>query len=179
MAKRQSNLDFRGMAALFKIRDLFSPREKIIQDINLRPGYHVLDYGCGPGGYIPAVADMVGPSGMIYAADIHPLAEFYVESIAAKKGIGNVRFIHTDCDTKLAHRSIDAVLLFDILHDLIGSERILAELNRVLKPEGMLFSSDHHLKEADLIARIERSGLFKYSGKGKYVCSFAPIPAEI
>lgn len=179
MAKRQSNLDFRGMAVFFKIRDLFSPREKIIQDINLKPGYHVLDYGCGPGGYIPAVAGMIGPSGMIYAADIHPLAKEYVENIAAKEDLGNVRFIQTDHDTELASRSIDAVLLFDILHDLGDSPRILTELNRVLKPDGMLYARDHHLKETELIEKIERSGLFKYSGKGQYVHSFSPVSPEI
>lgn len=179
MGRRQSRLDFRGMALTLKLRDLLSPRQKIIQDIDIKTGYHVLDYGCGPGGYIPAVAEMVGPSGMIYAADMHPLAQEYVENLAARHDLGNVRFIRTDCDTGLADRSIDAVLLFDILHDLRDPERVLAELCRVLKPDGTLFTSDHHLKEDDLIAAVQRSGLFQFSGKGRYVYSFAPVPLEI
>lgn len=179
MGKRQSNLDFRGMVVAFKLRDLFLPREKIIQDVNIKAGYHVLDYGCGPGGYIPAVAEMVGPSGMIYAADAHPLAQGYVENLAAKNNLGNVRFIRTDCDTGLADRSINVVLLFDILHDLRNPEKVLAELSRVLKPDGMLFASDHHLREDTLIATIERTDLFEFSGKGKYVCSFGPVSPEL
>ncbi len=179
MGKRQSNLDFRGMAMALKFRDLFVPREKIIQDINIKAGYHVLDYGCGPGGYIPAVAQMVGSSGMIYAADVHPLAEEYIENLAARNDLGNVRFIRTDCDTGLAGRSIDIILLFDILHDLPEPGKVLTELNRVLKPDGILFASDHHLEAGALTAMIERSGLFRFSGKGKYVCSFAPVPDEL
>ena len=178
MARRQSNLDFRGMAAMFRIRDLFAPREKIIQDINIKPGHHVLDYGCGPGRYIPAIADMVGPSGMIYAADVHPLAKDYVENITARYGLQNVRFIQTDCDTGLLDGGVDVVLLFDILHDLGDPGKILAELNRVLKPGGMLFASDHHLREAALIEQIEGSRLFQFLGKGKYVYSFAPVSAN-
>jgi ubiquinone/menaquinone biosynthesis C-methylase UbiE len=179
MGRRQSNLDFRGMALVFRIRDYFAPRQKIIHDIDIKPGYHVLDYGCGPGGYIPAVAEMVGPSGMIYAADVHPLAQEYVENIAARYDLGNVRFIHTDCDTGLADRSIDVVLLFDILHDLGSPDRVLGELSRVLKPDGILFASDHHLVETELIKKIEGSGLFQFSGKGKYVYSFVPVLSEL
>lgn len=167
------------MAAFFKIRDLFAPREKIVQDINIKPGYHVLDYGCGPGAYIPAVAEMIGSSGMIYAADIHSLAKDYVEGIAARYGLENVQFIQTDCHTGLTSRSLDVVLLFDTLHDLDNPGKILHEFNRILKPDGMLFVNDHHLKESELIARIEDSGLFRYSGKGKYVWSFAPVSAEL
>jgi len=167
------------MAVAFKIRDLISPRERIIQDINIKPGNHVLDYGCGPGGYIPAVAEMVGPSGMIYAADVHPLAREYVENIAARYDLGNVRFIQTECETGLADHSIDVALLFDILHGVEERDGILAELSRVLKPNGILFASDHHLKEDELIAIIQRQGLFEFSGKGKYVLSFSPVPYEL
>lgn len=62
------------MSVLFKIRDKFySPIEKI-RKTNIKQGDFVLDYGCGPGSYTVAAAEVVGSNGKVFAADIHPLA---------------------------------------------------------------------------------------------------------
>jgi len=52
-------------------------------------------------------------------------------------------------DFTIEHRSLDAVLLYDVLHYLDGDVRITlyTELHRMLKPDGLLSVYPKHLKE--------------------------------
>lgn len=172
MDKPKTNLDFRLMSLTYKIRDFFSPRINILRDVGIKPGFIVLDYGCGPGSYIIPVVQLVGQSGKVYALDIHPLAIESVKGIVAEKRLPNVETIQSDCKTGLSDNSVDVVLLYDIFHDLGNPNAVLTELHRVLKPTGFISFSDHHLKENDIVTGITGSGLFKLSGKTKKTCSF-------
>jgi len=55
MSEHKSDSNFRTMGIFFKIRDFFNPPVKTLKEIGIKPGFHILDYGCGPGGYIPAL----------------------------------------------------------------------------------------------------------------------------
>lgn len=168
----QSRFDYKIMSLAFRIRDAFKPRSRILEEVGIKNGHRVLDYGCGPGGYVTPVTKLIGDSGALYALDIHPLAVESVQTLISKKGIPNVQVILSDCNTGLADESIDVVLLYDILHDLENRDEILSELHRVLKPESVLSITDHHLKEEVIISDITSGGLFKLSVKGKMTCSF-------
>ena len=171
--KSQSNLDFKLMALTYKLRDFLRPRMNILEEAGIKSCFQVLDYGCGPGSYVVPVIKLIGNIGTLYALDVNPLAIKAVQSPASKKGISNVRVILSDCDTGLPPDSIDVVLLYDILHDLENRTKVLTELRRVLKPEGILSVSDHHLKEEEIISGITGGGLFKLSVKGKKTYSFS------
>ena len=171
--KPKPNLDFKIMALTYKIRDFLLPRMKILEEVGIKPGFHVLDYGCGPGSYIIPLTELVGSSGKIYALDIHPLAIQRVRDIAAKNKLTNVDTIHSGCKTGLPNEIIDVILLYDILHNLGDSSRVLKELHRVLKPSGILSFNDHHMKEEnEIIARVTHGGLFRLSSKGERVYNF-------
>ena len=168
----QSNQAFKLMSLSYKIRDFYRPRSRILEDIGIKTCSQVLDYGCGPGSYIMPVIKLIGNIGALYALDVNPLAIKSVQGLVSKKGISNVQVILSDCDTGLAPASIDVVLLYDILHDLENRAEVLTELHRVLKPEGILSVSDHHLKEEEIISRIIKDGLFKLKSKGKMTLIF-------
>ncbi len=172
MEKPKSNLDFRGMALYYRFRDLFLPRMNILKEVGIEPGFCVLDYGCGPGSYIIPLAELVGASGKIYALDIHPLAVQRVQGIASKKQLTNVKTICSNCKTGLPDSSIDVVLLYDTYHNLGDPDGVLAELHRVLKPNGILSFSDHHMKETEIVSKLTSGGLFRLSRKGKKTHSF-------
>ena len=121
------------MSFIFKFRDLLVPPEQTLKEIEIKQGYKILDYGCGPGSYTLAAAKLVGSSGKVYAADVHPLAIKKVFRKASRKAYTNVETIQTCCETGLDDESIDVALLFDILHGLSEPESILKELHRVLK----------------------------------------------
>ena len=165
MDKPKSNLDFRLMSFSFKFRDFLLPRENILKEVGIKPSFYILDYGCGPGSYAIAAAQLVGQSGKVYALDIHPLAVQRVRNIASKKGSTNIETIHSDCATGLPDNSIDVVLLYDTLHKLSKPDEVLAELHRVLKPKAILSFNDHHLKEEEIIFTITGKGLFKLSAR--------------
>jgi len=168
------NLMFAGMSFLFKIRDLFSPPEKMLREVDICSGFQVLDYGCGPGAYIPDLAQQVGPTGRVYALDIHPLALERVRALAKRHQLANVGTIRTDCQTGLPEDSLDVVLLYDIFHMLSEPDAVLAELHRVLKPGGTLSFSDPHMSEADILAGVTRSGQFKLAYKTLKTYGFVP-----
>ncbi len=172
MDKPVSNFDFQFMSLGYKFRDFFLPRMNILKEVGIKPGFHVLDYGCGPGSYIIPLAELVGESGKVYALDIHPLAIQKVQDIASKKQLANVETILSDCQTGLPDNTLDVVLLYDIFHHLSDPDVVLKELYRVLKPDGILSFSDHHMKENEIVAEVTNSGLFRLSRKGQRTYTF-------
>lgn len=172
MGKQQSNRDFRFMSLFFRIRDLFVPRRRVLEEVRIERGFIVLDYGCGHGSYVPATAELVGESGKVYALDAHPIAIEMVKKLTSKKQLGNVGTIHSDCDTGLAERSVDVVLLYDTFHALSDPRGVLKELHRVLKPTGLLSFSDHHMGEDEIHSGVAAGRLFEFVDRGERTYSF-------
>lgn len=168
-----SNIGFKLMSLMFNVRDLLRPRLDVLKEAGIKPGYSVLDFGCGPGGYIMPLVELVGPSGKIHALDIHPLAIDEVKKKTARKGIKNIVTIESDCSTGLPTNGVDTILLYDVFHGLTRPDDVLQELHRILKPGGTLSFSDHHMKEAEILARVTGGGMFRLVRKGKKTYSFA------
>ena len=175
MDSPMSHFHFKLTSFVYSFRDLFLPRKNVLKEVGIRAGSHVLDFGCGPGAYIMETAQRVGQSGEIYALDIHPLAVKKVRKIASKMHLHNVETILSDCKTALPDNSVDVVLLYDIFHDLSEPDAVLSELYRVLKWDGILSFSDHHMKEDEIISRITSEGFFSLSERGKKTYSFSKI----
>jgi len=173
--KPMSNTHFKLMVKHFKKRDKEYPPLNKIKKTKIKEGSIVLDYGCGPGSYSIAAAQVVGDLGKIYAADIHPLAIEEVKKRAKETGLINIETILTDCDTNLEENSIDVVLLLDIYHDLSDPENILRELHRVLKKEGSLSVDDHHFKDDEIINKITSIKLFKFSERKEELFNFIKV----
>jgi ubiquinone/menaquinone biosynthesis C-methylase UbiE len=173
-----SNWGFRLMAFGFRIRDFLRPRQRILKEVKINSGAHVLDYGCGPGSYVTALAEVVGKTGRIYALDAHPLAIRAVRGIASRKRLANVDAVLSECAIGLPGNSLDVVLLYDVLHDLAEPDCVLGEIHRVLKPEGLLSVSDHHLGETEIATRVTRGGRFRLSSKGKNTQTYAKCQPE-
>jgi ubiquinone/menaquinone biosynthesis C-methylase UbiE len=172
MDKPMSNFDFQFMSVGYKFRDLRLPRKNILEEVGIKPGFQVLDYGCGPGSYIAPLAKLVEESGKVYALDIHTLAIQKVQDIALKKRLENVETILSDCQTGLPDNSLDAVLLYDAFHHLSDPNGVLKELHRVLKPDGILSFGDHHMEEKEIVAELTKNQLFRLLKKGQRTYTF-------
>lgn len=173
MDRPMSDLTFKLMSLTFKVRYRLRPREEFLKEAEIGPGFQVLEYGCGPGSYTFLAADLVGPAGRVYALDIHPLAVEKVRKAASKRGVENVEIILSDCATGLDNASIDVVLLYDVFHGLSDQRGVLQELHRVLKSNGTISFSDHHMKGGDIIAKVTKTGLFKLARKGQKTHTFS------
>jgi len=166
-----SNVAFRAMALLFRLRDLIHPPVRTLEDAGIKPGMTVLDFGCGPGAFSIAAAQLAGPDGKVYALDIHPLAVRSVQRAAARRGIGNIKPIRGDSLSEIPAESIDTVLLYDLLHEVENPIPTLAAIHRVLKPKGVLSVTDHHLKE-DVLGTVTGTGRFRLVRRGRRTVTF-------
>lgn len=168
-----SNIGFKFMSLMFKVRYLLRPRLDVLKEAGIESGFSVLDFGCGPGGYIMPLVELVAPSGKIHALDIHPLAVHEVKKKATRKGIKDIVTIESGCSTGLLDNGVDTVLLYDVFHNLTRPDDVLQELHRILKPGGTLSFSDHHMKEEEILARVTGAGMFRFVRNGKKTYSFA------
>ncbi len=78
-----------------------------------------------------------------------------------------MKTIQSDCDTGLPDNCVDVVLLYDTFHNLAQPDDVLRELHRVLKSDGTLTFSDHHMKAQDILTGVTNMGLFRLSTKGR------------
>jgi ubiquinone/menaquinone biosynthesis C-methylase UbiE len=67
---------------------------------------------------------------------------------------------------------LNAVLLYDIFHDLEDQNGVLSEVYRVLKPNGILSFSDHRMERSEIISKVTISGLFKLQKENNSTYSF-------
>jgi len=166
---------FSFMSAMFAVRDFLVPRNKILEEINIRPGDVILDFGCGPGSYCLAAANLVGESGRIIALDINPVALAHVQKRADKQNIEIIETLLPNGGIDLPDEGVNVVFLFDVLHGLKNRGDIFPEIRRVIKSDGILAVSDHHMKDQHIIETITESGRFEYEGITKHAFRFRPI----
>lgn len=169
-----SNLGFRLMVLEYRLRDLLRPPDWILRQVGVRPGMAVLDFGCGPGSFSLAAAGLVGPEGRVYAVDIHPLAIRWVERAANRLGVSHLQTIQADELPRVPDGSVDITLLFDVLHEIRDPGPTLVEIRRLLKQDGVLAVTDHHLEEASLLHTVTDDGLFRRVPCSKGALRFEP-----
>ena len=115
---------------------------ELLDDAGLRPGMTVVDYGCGPGLMTLPAAETVGPTGKVYALDIHEGMVALVESRAADAGLTNVTALLNDGPkAPLPEGVADLVLCTLVFHYRESREErqtLAIDLARLLKPGGTL-----------------------------------------
>jgi ubiquinone/menaquinone biosynthesis C-methylase UbiE len=167
-----SPFKFQRMSWMLTLRDILVPPEEIMDEVDIQPGFRLLDYGCGTGSFAFKAAQRAGPEGKVYALDIHPQALEKVQKGALKKGLANIETILTSCITQVDAGSIDVVLFYYVLHWLTDPDCVLRELHRVLKPGGLLSFRDPYMKEEEILSTVMGKGWFRLSGKGEKTYRF-------
>lgn len=132
-----------------KVRDSGMPDEemwtgffdpsKVLATLGLDCGLQdIVEFGCGYGTFTLAAAAIA--SGTVHALDIEPDMITIVQQKCHDAGVRNVEATLRDfvaAGSGLAENSMDAALLFNILHHE-EPVALLKEAFRVLKPNGML-----------------------------------------
>jgi ubiquinone/menaquinone biosynthesis C-methylase UbiE len=171
--KPMNVLNYIAMCFILIIRDLFYPPRDIFNELPIRHGYQILDYGCGPGSYSIAVAELLEETGMVFALDLHPYAIEDVRHAIKKRKLSNIQTIISDCETGLPSNSVDMVLLHYVFNDLKNPDQILKELHRILKPQGILSFSEFNLEK--ISPKVSQYGLFQVMTKGRITHSFVKV----
>jgi ubiquinone/menaquinone biosynthesis C-methylase UbiE len=117
-----------------------------LDGVGIRPGWHVLDAGCGGGAFLPRIAELVGAEGRISALD---LAEESAGLAAERMRDHPARVpleVRTGSVLELpyADGTFDAVWCANTTQYLDDNElaRALAELRRVTRPGGLVAVKD-------------------------------------
>jgi ubiquinone/menaquinone biosynthesis C-methylase UbiE len=161
------------MSLWLKLREWFGDPGSRLIETGLEEGQVVLDYGCGVGSYTMPAARIVGKDGLVYALDIHPLAIEAVEKRRARQNLTNIRTICSGRDTELPDKSVDMVLLYDVLHSVHDKQGLLGELHRVLKPSGRLSILPDHMTKDELLQALREGGRFSLQTQHREVFEFA------
>ena len=107
-------------------------------------GAKVADVGCGPGVISSLTAQLVGPSGEVWAVDQDEQAVALTEALAARLGLENVHFqVGGATATGLDPGSFDVVIMRHVLaHNGGHEETIVAHLASLLRPGGSVYLVD-------------------------------------
>lgn len=158
-----SDFAFRMMSGIMRLMDWLHPTvEKRSRRFGLREGMTVIDYGCGPGRYLPYYARLVGAGGSVYAVDVHPLAIEAAKRQMARHGLMNVTpVLAQGYATGLPGEVADAVIALDMFFGLQDPSAFLQEARRICKPGGYLILDDGHESRARTLQKVQASGLWK------------------
>jgi ubiquinone/menaquinone biosynthesis C-methylase UbiE len=156
------DIAFRAMSLFFRSIDIFFPVEKRVSRSGIKNGFIVVDYGCGPGRYIPSVSKLIGDTGKIYAVDIHPLAIKYVKKKVQKFGLRNVEPVLAEgYHSNIKSRTADMIYVLDTFHMIEEPDRFLKELHRVIKSSGFLIIDNGHQSRAETIRKIDHARVWQ------------------
>jgi ubiquinone/menaquinone biosynthesis C-methylase UbiE len=122
------------------------PPITVIERSGIKEGMHVLDLGCGSGVVAAVAAKIVGEKGKIYALDIQPqmLRKFeHKLSMPENKDIKNIELINKSAyELPFNDNTLDAIYMVAVLGEIPDRNRALAQIKRVLKPDGILAVSE-------------------------------------
>ncbi len=112
----------------------------------LHEGMSVADFGAGIGEYTKALSAKVGTTGKVYAVEIQKDLVKKLEAELKDLGMTNTHCIWGDVErvggTKLANKSIDAVVVSNILFQSFDKLGLVDEARRILKKGGKLLLVD-------------------------------------
>jgi len=125
--------------------------EVFLESIGIKKSDVILDFGCGDGSYTIPAAKVVRKEGKVYAIDKDIESMDKLMEIAKAKGLKNIIPVYTKSEElkiNLESESVDAVLLYDVLHYMESLERkkIYEEIYRILKTGGLLSVYPKHRK---------------------------------
>jgi len=118
----------------------FAHPRRNVAALGIEPGMSVADLGSGSGIYVLHIAEALENSGHVYAIDVQRDLLRRVKNEAHRRGFKNVDVIWTDLEradaSKLADKTLDLVLVSNLLFQVENKSAVLTEAWRILKPTG-------------------------------------------
>lgn len=151
-AQRPTSTPYSGDLSIFEYPDRDKKLQigRVMDLLGIQAGKSVADIGAGSGWFTVRAAQRVGPAGTVYAEDINPKAIESIERRVAKERLGNVRpVLGTTEQVKLTPRSVDAVLLLKVYHEIAAPVPVMREVRAALKPGGKVGIIDRNGNGAD------------------------------
>ena len=133
-------------------RAVYDKRSEILDAMGLKTGLDVADIGAGSGLMSRLIAQRVAPGGTVYAVDISKNMIEHINKTAQEENLTNLKAVLGDPHSpKLPPNSVDVVCIIDSYHHFEYPADMLAEINRALRPDGLLMLID--FKRIDGVSR--------------------------
>jgi len=125
---------------------MFSNPNQNVAHLGLKEGMIVADFGAGTGAYSKASSLLVGNTGKVYAIEVQKDLVKKLESELKFWQGSNIECIWGDIEkfggTKLADRSIDAIIIANVLFQAPDKLGLIDEARRILKKDGKVLLID-------------------------------------
>ena len=116
-----------------------------LEALRLKCGDRVLEIGAGPGYVSFALAERVGPEGLVYALDRSAEALAYLERLQREWGVAQIRRIVGDAATiESASVPADSALITMVLHHADDPARVLRNVARCVPPGAPVVIGEFH-----------------------------------
>ena len=133
----------------------------VFDQFKIAPGGHILELGCGPGKLWMSNLNRIGADWQITLSDF---SEGMLQEAQQNLGQSQHHFTFQVIDAQaipFEDASLDAVIANHMLYHVPDRSQALAEIRRVLKPDGRFYAStmgDSDLQEiSELIGRVDRA----------------------
>ncbi|MCH7994165.1 MAG: class I SAM-dependent methyltransferase [Planctomycetes bacterium] len=131
--------DFDSWLDRFEVesREIYTERNRLVDDVGIRPGMVVADIGSGTGFYVMLFAKKASPGGKVIAVDIIPEFLERIRQRADAEKLTNVETSLCDEDTiYLPPASIDLAFICDTYHHFEYPMSTMTSLYVAMKPGG-------------------------------------------
>ncbi|HEY7123944.1 MAG TPA: class I SAM-dependent methyltransferase [Ktedonobacterales bacterium] len=112
---------------------------EILRAFDVKPGMVLADLGCGPGFFTLPAAELVGPTGLVYAVDVQQEMVDALRSRLAQAEVKNVVVRRSsEVEPSLPLASVDLAILAYMLHEVEQRAKFLLATKRLLKSDGRI-----------------------------------------
>ena len=116
--------------------------------LNLRPGEHVLDLGCGAGLDSLIAGRAVSPGGSVVGVDLSDAMVGKARALVASEHVTNVRFERGEAEAlPFPDETFDVAFANGLLNLCPDKRAVAQELRRVLKPTGRAIIAEITFKD--------------------------------
>ena len=140
--------------------------DRVMDLLGIVPGKNVADIGAGSGWFTVRAARRVGPTGVVLAEDINPLAIEHIGKRVLTENLSNVRTVlGSPDDPRLPSGSADAVLMLKVYHEIAHPVPTMKVMQRALRPGAKVGiidrngnGADHGLKQDVVVKEMGDAG---------------------
>lgn len=127
---------------LIPLRNIFLSPKKLIQRLELKENYNVLEVGSGPGYFSSKVARAI-PGGKLTLTDIQKEMLDFAKQRLVKKKIFNVEYhLSNGIDFPFESNKFDVIYMVTVLGEIENKQQYVKEFYRLLCPNGILSISE-------------------------------------
>ncbi len=137
----------------FLFKAFFHPRQKLaINNLQFQPGEKILDVGVGTGLSLPLYPQDCHVTGIDLSSSMLKQARKKVN----KMGLTNVTLMEMDaCNLKFDDDTFDYVVATHIISVVPEPVKLVNEMRRVTKPDGIFIIVNHFVSSKPWIAKVE------------------------